>query len=380
MSEIPIRRIPGWVAARIGLGVANAISVGYRSYERMQYSAGVKLKRIAVTMGLVGKTTGVHELTVGPDGVRMNMQDGRAVTRRNLDLESPALYGRPSRTEIERVVAELIARSASAVFYVKPKPETEDRIIHVYNNLAQLAYVLLRPAAKSKTWTLMYADVYQARMDALTQGEEAGNETWSTDMVGRNIATIYAGNRHGLGVGTGAISPRARPGKYVLFSNSQTGGLTYRKVSRRWTREEGGLRTFYLCGKTGVGSNSPGAAYQWMKSGLLVRTRRPEAEFFMTDPAVGHPATVGRQELPGYRAAVHAERIITQQQQHLVTDEREAVAHVGQVAKDSKTWRVIVDTSKLEPEVVLATALISMQHQWRRSIILSGIEVPQELQ
>ncbi|KAK9373276.1 uncharacterized protein V1513DRAFT_449565 [Lipomyces chichibuensis] len=432
---MPIPKLPAWVASQIGLGVANALVLGYRSYERVQYMVKSRLKML--TSAATAYTTSAQSEEPAPttaesesDGPRIRIRTEREAgsalgssTTDDSSLSSSSSssltgtenapssvtttltnqgHGRPSKDEIAVNVRKLIERPGVAVYFVKPETDTDRRIIHIYNNQGEKVYVLLRPDARSQTWTLAYADAQMGVGD---------------------LATIYAGKKDGVGVGTGIISARAQPGKYILFNNPN-GGLTYRKVTKQWTPEDGSMRTFYLAGA---------APYHWTKAGFLQKSIFRNAEFFLTDPSVGSPAAIplnvgtspgpasaawSANASPSYFPTDGRGRVLQQQSAsaanrsgtslssnvstrpmaaHTLWDlrpgstgpqvnvvdrsliskhgERETIAHAAKIAR-GMTWRIAVDTRKISPEIVIATAWISILHQWSKKITARGVELP----
>ncbi|KAK9368292.1 hypothetical protein V1509DRAFT_623641 [Lipomyces kononenkoae] len=435
---MPMPKLPAWVASQIGLGVANALVLGYRSYERVQYMVRSRLKMLksvatAYTTPRPRREEPVQASEPEIDGPRIRIRtDSEAGSAQGLSSndESPlssstssltgtensqsrALnkgHGRPSKEEIATNVRALIESPGVALYFLKPEADTDRRVIHIYNNQGEKVYVLLRPDARSQTWTLAYAD------NQLGVGD---------------LATIYAGKKDGVGVGTGIISARAQPGKYILFNNPN-GGLTYRKVTKQWTPEDGSMRTFYLAGA---------APYHWTKAGFLQKSVFRNAEFFLTDPSVGSPAaiplTVGTSPVsvnsawtstssvvssPPYFPIDGRARVLQPQSAntanrvgnttnptnppsqptrpmvpHTLWDlrpgstgpqvnvvdrsliskhgERETIGHAAKIAR-GMTWRIAVDTRKISPEIVIATAWISILHQWSNKITARGVQLP----
>ncbi|KAK9378404.1 uncharacterized protein V2V93DRAFT_382848 [Kockiozyma suomiensis] len=436
-------KLPAWVASQIGLGVANALIIGYRSYERVQYMFKFKVKRLtSVRIPLrsrraaAGQTgTDVAESSATGPRIRINSEvavannstfallpesnasahtetEVTAVTGQSASAATALVApGRPSSLEIVSQSNELLARPGAAIFFLKPMPKSDRRIIDVYNNQGEKVYVLLRPAAQSQTWTLAYAD---AEPDA------------------RTVATIYAGKKDGAGVGSGIIAARARPGKYILFNNPN-GGLTYRKVSKQWTAEDGNMRTFYLTGA------SP---YHWTKAGFLQRSVFRDSEYFLTDPAVETPAEVNsgatgmgeawgalRRDPPAYSFSRSTQQRLDRGRQSPITartasrnsttstsigaslnsrataphsrrdprpnsaapqqvadapreagrhEQRETIAYACKVRK-GMVWRIVVDTNVISPDIVLATAWISILNQWGGKVSTRGIKLPEGL-
>ncbi|KAK9353090.1 hypothetical protein V1505DRAFT_363280 [Lipomyces doorenjongii] len=430
---MPIPKLPAWVASQIGLGVANALVLGYRSYERVQYMVKSRLKML--TSASTAYTTRAKSEQPAPtaesesDGprirIRTDREAGSALGSSTTD-ESPLSsstssltgtentpssatttltkqgHGRPSKDEIAANVRTLIEIPGVALYFLKPETNTDRRVIHIYNNQGEKVYVLLRPDVRSQTWTLAYADAQMGVGD---------------------LATIYAGKKDGVGVGTGIISARAQPGKYILFNNPN-GGLTYRKVTKQWTPEDGSMRTFYLAGA---------APYHWTKAGFLQKSVFRNAEFFLTDPSVGSPAAIplnvgtssgpaspawsvnaspsyfpseGRGRVLQQQSASAANRSGTSLSSNLSTrpmaphtlwdlrpgstgpqvnvvdrsliskyGERETIAHAAKIAR-GMTWRIAVDTRKISPEIVIATAWISILHQWSNKITTRGVQLP----
>ncbi|KAK9455236.1 hypothetical protein V1511DRAFT_339206 [Dipodascopsis uninucleata] len=381
---MPIPKLPAWIAAQIGLGVANALIVGYRSYERLQFIVKSKIK-VFSAFDLQEETTQhpivdargeLHEHGV-QETDRQNNRSG-SNNSVNTDILLQRLFDNPS----------------TAIFYLKPEPDTDKRIIHVFNNQGEKVYVLLRPDIRSQTWTLAYADARMGQAD---------------------LATIYTGKQDGVGAGTGIIASRAHPGKYILFNNPN-GGLTYRKVSKQWTPEDGNLRVFYLSGA---------APYHWNKSGLLQKSVFSNTEFFLTDPSVESPATIplglgngswmsgpsadrqhrfnafsspsmaslsssGSSNRSGLPPFSHTHNSLwdlrpgsTGPQMNVVdrslvskSDQRETIAHAGKVAR-GMVWRIAIDTSKVSPEIVIATGWISILHQWSNKVTIKDIQLPE---
>ncbi|KAK9238039.1 hypothetical protein V1525DRAFT_402261 [Lipomyces kononenkoae] len=437
---MPIPKLPAWVASQIGLGVANALVLGYRSYERVQYMVKSRLKMLksaaaAYTTRPRSEEQPAQSIESERDGprirIRTDSEAGSAHgststdesplssstssltgTENNQSTASPLYqgHGRPSKDEIASNVRALIETPGVALYFLRPEANTDRRVIHIYNNQGEKVYVLLRPDVRSQTWTLAYAD---------------------TQMGVGDLATIYAGKKDGVGVGTGIISARAQPGKYILFNNPN-GGLTYRKVTKQWTPEDGSMRTFYLAGA---------APYHWTKAGFLQKSVFRNAEFFLTDPSVGSPAaiplTVGTSSAavtpawssssslnssPSYFPIDGRARVLQPQNAsaanrigsttslssssnqstrpmvpHTLWDlrpgstgpqvnvvdrsliskhgERETIAHAAKIAR-GMTWRIAVDTRKVSPEIVIATAWISILHQWSNKITARGVQLP----
>ncbi|KAK9244940.1 hypothetical protein V1506DRAFT_539752 [Lipomyces tetrasporus] len=432
---MPMPKLPAWVASQIGLGVANALVLGYRSYERVQYMVKSRLKmltNVAASYSTRAKpeepsTAAEIESQGGPRiRIRTDTEVGSSVGSSTTADESPLStstssllgtentvsnstttvnnqgHGRLSKEEIAAQVRTLIETPGVALYFLKPEPNTDRRVIHVYNNQGEKVYVLLRPDVRSQTWTLAYADAQMGVGD---------------------LATIYAGKKDGVGVGTGIISARAQPGKYILFNNPN-GGLTYRKVTKQWTPDDGSMRTFYLAGA---------APYHWTKAGFLQKSVFRNAEFFLTDPSVGSPAaiplTLGTSSgpaspawsgaaTPAYFPIDGRGRVLQQQSAsaanrggtsvssdsstrqippHTLWDlrpgstgpqvnvvdrsliskhgERETIAHAAKIAR-GMIWRIAVDTGKISPEIVIATAWISILHQWSNKITARGVQLP----
>ncbi|KAK7205147.1 hypothetical protein BZA70DRAFT_304821 [Myxozyma melibiosi] len=439
--SMPLPRLPAWVASQVGLGIANTLIVGYRSYERMHYILTVKVRKATeaafaplrssrargpggeldvIDVAAASAMTGPR-VRIQADGDRhggtttatsssaadTSMNESRRTSATTVSVTEMSsvnqalitVPNRPSRREIVTQVNALLQSPGVAVYFLKPEPKTDRRIIHVYNNQGEKVYAFLRPAARSQTWTLVYADAEQGT---------------------RDLATIYAGKKDGVGAGSGIIAARARPGKYVLFNNAN-GGLTYRKVSQQWTPEEGTLRTFYLAG------TSP---YHWTKAGFLHRAVIRDSEFFLTDPEVGSPAEIhsGRTAMgtawggiarspPAYTpsrdalarlgrsresnvhgGAARANEVLDtvhrawaqsggSARETAAVDsehagerrakvEHETIAHACKIAR-GMVWRVAIDTAKINPEVALATAWISVLHQWGSGVQIGGVKLPE---
>ncbi|KAK9465428.1 hypothetical protein V1512DRAFT_48534 [Lipomyces arxii] len=412
---MPKVEIPPWLMSNLGLGVANAIAYSYRSYGRMGHSVKARIKSWKI--GILNYTKLAPRSTPHPPAVQNGEQRSNGVRIRirsdsmsegtqtpdTVITESRSLssllgdsshtadagmatydtsFGRPSKAVIDAQAKKLIESAGVALFFLKPEPKTNNRIIHIYNNQGEKVYVLLRPDSRSQTWTLAYADAQSGRGD---------------------LATVYAGKKDGRATGTGVIAARAHPGKYVLFNNT-SGGLTYRKVSRQWTPEDGNMRTFYLFGAE---------PYHWTKAGFLQRSVFPVADFFMTDPAVGTPATLPLgvfrndnsmqawcgQGIPAYysptegrardlaassRASALTDRLPTPTSTALanIVDQsgierrtpRETIAYAARIEKDM-TWAFAIDTSKISPEVAIATGWIGILHLFSNTIV-STIKMP----
>ncbi|KAK9450347.1 uncharacterized protein V1518DRAFT_371827 [Limtongia smithiae] len=424
---MPLPGLPGWVASQIGLGVANAIVVGYRSYERVHFIIKKKVKKISnvFVSAVKGREEGAGAdgtlAATTSDAMRGSTANLTTAASRNSTFgtalrasdsgDSPPPSNIFTRREADKEIKTLLEDTPSiAIFFLKPEPHTDRRIIHVYNNQGEKVYVLLRPSAHSDTWTLSYED------------------------GSGDLATIYAGAKDGYGVGTGIIAARARPGKYILFNNPHGGGgLTYRKVSKHWTPQEGTLRTFYLSGA---------APYSWNKYGLLQRKIFMAQEYLFTDPAVGSPAlvpmprmrrsvsnatisrpagpalsantspllrrssgasppasprinipsrtisvssvpmsyapslqsmsTASRHSAPSSSRATSAAALID------ALTVRETIAHASKISKEM-TWRIAIDTDKISPEIVIATAWISILTQWGTKITSFGVKLPDNI-
>ncbi|KAK9476249.1 hypothetical protein V1514DRAFT_337467 [Lipomyces japonicus] len=365
---MPSSKLPSWLASQIGLGVANALVLGYRSYQKFQFVVKTKI------WSFVGADYDSSIEVTGRSPYGMSAQhnteslsvNGQSVDQLSVTTNSSVFDGRIGRfiraskfRKIDRMKT-FMESSNVALFYLKPEPNTDDRIIYVYNNQAEKVYVFLQPDVRSDTWTLAYSD---ARIGT---GE---------------LATIYVGKHNGFGSGTGIISPRAHPGKYILFNNPN-GGLTYRKVIKQWSTEYGHLRTFYLSG------SSP---YHWTKDGFLLLAEAKSIDFFVADTSAMDLARAVNTDEARSRRRTQAQSARSEADQPAQAGtpnaaviptmapreaQPEVLAHAARIAK-GMTWRMAIDTGKISPEVVLATAWISIRHQWSSRITVRGEQLPE---
>ncbi|KAK9473558.1 uncharacterized protein V1510DRAFT_425581 [Dipodascopsis tothii] len=395
---MPLPNLPTWAASQLGLGVTSALILGYRSYERVHYIFVVKFNGLWQTF-----FTRAPGLYVAGDDERVPSYAEAMTARPAFGAElAPVFAARDSadgpapaysRLSLADQIGQLAEQRGTVEFFLRAQPDSDRQVINIYNNLGEKIYVIARQDRKSQTWTLAYA--------------EADGDGPS------DLATIYAGKKDSAAAGAGIISSRAQPGKYILFTNP-AGGLIYRKVMKQWTPEDGNLRTFYLAGAE---------PYHWTKNGLLQKSVFTSAQVFLSDPAIWSPATMpvlgapasrarwgGRSsassvvDIPPARAlavdtSAASTAANTARNRHVsgalsrasspttpttlaaaapwaaadaaAAPGRETIACATKIAR-GMTWRVLVNTSKINPETVLATAWISILHQWPSRVTSLG--------